>query len=54
MLEVERTVSDRDVPRGVAFVCSRGVVISVLRDDLGVRDDIVGQRLTELVDRSSH
>ena len=55
MLEVERVVSDQDPPRGVALLCGRdGVVRSVLRDDLGVRDDIVGQRLTQLVDRSSH
>ena len=55
MLDVERVVSDRDVPRGVALLCGRdGVVRTVLRDDLGVPDDIVGQRLTQLVDRSSH
>jgi signal transduction histidine kinase len=55
MLDVERVVSDQDVPRGVALLCGRdGVVRSVLRDDLGVREDIVGKRLTQLVDRSSH
>jgi signal transduction histidine kinase len=55
MLDVERVVSDQDVPRGVALLCGRdGVVRSVLRDDLGIRDDVVGQRLTQLVDRSSH
>jgi signal transduction histidine kinase len=55
MLDVERALSDQDVPRGVAVLCGRdGVIRSVLRDDLGVREGIVGQRLTQLVDRSSH
>ena len=55
MLDVERVVSDQDVPRGVALLCGRdGVVRSVLRDDLGICEDIVGKRLTQLVDRSSH
>ena len=54
MLEVERAVSDQDAPRGIALLCSReGVVRDVLRDDLGVREDIVGQRLTQLLDASS-
>ena len=54
MLEVERVVRDQDPPRGVAILCGRdGVVRSVIRDDLGVRGDIIGQRLTQLVDRSS-
>src|SRR5687767_535186 len=54
MLEVERAVSDRDAPRGIALLCTReGIVRRVLRDDLGVRADIVGQRLTQLLDASS-
>jgi two-component system, OmpR family, sensor kinase len=54
MLDVERAVIDRDVPRGMAFLCSRdGIVERVLRDDLGILGDIVGRRLSSMVERSS-
>jgi two-component system, OmpR family, sensor kinase len=45
---------DQEVPRGVALVCDRdGVVHRVLRDDFQLPGDIVGQRLPQIVDRSS-
>jgi signal transduction histidine kinase len=54
MLDLERAVADRDVPRGVALLCSRdGTVQRVLRDDLGIVGDIRGRRLSNMVDRSS-
>jgi signal transduction histidine kinase len=54
MPPAERGVADQGAPRGVVLVCGRdGVVQQVLRDDLGVLGDAVGQRLTGIVDRSS-
>src|SRR4051812_35241257 len=54
MLGVERGLADNDLPRGLAVVCSPdGVVERVLRDDLGVLGEVVGQRLTGIVDQSS-
>ena len=54
MLDVERAVTERDVPRGVALLCSRdGIVQRILRDDLGILGDIAGRRLSSIVERSS-
>ena len=54
MPDVEVALTDRDVPRGLALLCSRdGIVQRVLRDDLGILGDIRGQRLSSLVDGSS-
>jgi signal transduction histidine kinase len=54
MPSAERGVIGDETPRGLALVCGRdGVVRRVLRDDLGVLGDAVGQRLTRIVDRSS-
>jgi signal transduction histidine kinase len=51
---VEQGLIDHELPRGLAVVCGRdGVVRRVLRDDLGVVGDVVGERLTTIVDQSS-
>jgi signal transduction histidine kinase len=47
-------LTEPELPRGLALVCDHhGVVRRVLRDDLGLLADIVGARLTSIVDRSS-
>jgi signal transduction histidine kinase len=54
MPDVERVVTAHDAPRGVALLCARdGRVQRVLRDDLAVWGDIVGQPLSRVVDKSS-
>jgi signal transduction histidine kinase len=54
MPPAESGATDQELPRGMALVCGRdGVVQNVLRDDLGVLGDVVGQRLTRIVDKSS-
>jgi signal transduction histidine kinase len=46
--------TDQELPRGLALVCGHdGVVRRVLRDDLGMLADVVGARLTAIVDKSS-
>lgn len=50
----DRGLAEPELTRGIALICDRdGVVRRVLRDDLGMLADVVGVRLTAIVDRSS-
>lgn len=55
MPAVERSLIEQELPRGLALLCGHdGTVQQVLRDDLGLLGDVVGRRVTTIVDPSSH